>query len=172
MIDFLEVMAKWGIWDIIGLVGAAVPTSIILFYLFPRKSIRNFYIDARRDSINQIYPKVIRIELRNHTNQSLYVLSDGFVFSGIITASPNAAKDVATQVCEVKFEGRQPRLLTEVDTLIRPNQIISTWVPVDPNHSDHDIDAVLGRRNVGILRLRCQRLSERRNALIRLEIPV
>lgn len=169
---FFKFIADWGLWDIIGLLGAAIPTVIVLCYLFPRKSIRNLYIDTRRDSINQRYPKVVRIDLRNHTNQPLYVLSEGFRFGNVIAASPHAAKDTATQVCEVKFVGRQPGVLTEIDTLVRPNEIVSTWVPVDPNHSDQHIDDAIGNRTVGTLRLKCQKVSDRRHAPVRLRILV
>jgi len=46
-------MAEWGIWDIIGFIGAVVPALAVLFYLFPRKAIKNFYIDAHRDAANR-----------------------------------------------------------------------------------------------------------------------
>jgi hypothetical protein len=170
--EFMKFMAEWGIWDIIGLIGGAVPTILLLCYIFPRKAITNFYIDTRRDSINQGYPKVVRIKMRNLTNEPIYFLSEGFKFGSIISASPNAAKNAATKICEVKFEGRQQNLLSEIDTLIRPNQEVSTWVPVNPIHSDQDIDAAIQSRSVGSLRLKCQRMSGRRNAPIRLKISV
>jgi len=169
---FWRFMADWGIWDITGLLLLMVPIIFVLCYLFPRKAIKNFYIDTRRGSINAGYPKVVRLILRNLTNEPIYVLSEGFKFKSTISASPNAAKNAATNVCEVKFEGRQHYSLTEIDTLVRPSQEVCTWVPVDPSHSDEEIDAAIQTRNVGVLRLRCKRLSGRRDAAIRMRIPV
>lgn len=169
---FWQFMADWGIWDIIGLIAAAVPTIMVLCYIFPRTAITNLYIDTKRDSINQGYPKVVRIKFRNHTNEPLYVLSQGFTFGAEIRRSPNAARNAATAVCEVKFEGRQPGLLSEIDTLVRPGQEVSTWVPVDPSHSDQEIDFAIESQSVGTLRLRCQRLTGRREAPVRMKVPV
>jgi len=169
---FWQFMANWGIWDIIGLAAAAIPTIMVLCYIFPRKAITNLYIDTERDSINQGYPKVVRIKFRNHTNEPLYVLSEGFTFGSVLHASPNAAQNAATAVCEVKFEGRQQGILSEIDTLVRPGQEVSTWVPVDPAHSDQVVDDAIQSRSVGTLRLKCQRLTGRRDAPVRLRVPV
>lgn len=169
---FLKFMADWGIWDIIGLLGALIPTAILFAYLFPRRATKNLYIDTKRGSVNQTYPKVIVIEFHNHTNEPLYIISDGFTFGTSLKPSPYGAKDAATGVYEVKFEGRQNGILSEIDTIIRPNQIISTWIPLDPSQLDSVIDTVLGEKRIGSLRLRCQFISERRNLLVRLNIPV
>jgi hypothetical protein len=165
-------MADWGIWEIIGLLSTLIPTSLVLFYLFPRKSIENLYIHVERSAANPPYTKVVRIELRNLTNEPLYVLSQGFRFGNVIHASPHAVMDHATQTCEVKFPGPQPDSLTEIDTLVRHGQPVSTWVPVDPNHADADIDAAIQGRSLGILRLQCLRPSDRRRPLVRLRIHV
>ena len=172
MIAFWKFMADWGMWDIIGLIAAAIPTVMVLCYIFPRKAITNLYIDTERDSINQGYPKVVRIKFRNHTNDPLYVLSEGFTFGSTIRRSPNAAQNAVTAVCEVKFEGRQQGLLSEIDTLVRPSQEVSTWVPVDPAHSEQEIDIAIENRSVGTLRLRCQKFTGRREAPVRMKIPV
>jgi len=169
---FWKFMSLWGIWDIIGLIAALIPTVMVLRYLFPRKAITNLYIDTERDSINSWYPTVVRIKLTNHTNEPLYVLSEGFTFGSIISASPNVAQNAATAVCELKFEGRQHNILSEIDTLVRPGQEISTWIPIDPAHSDQEIDSAIQVRRVGTLRLKCQSLTGRRDAPIRLKIPV
>jgi hypothetical protein len=165
-------MADWGIWDIIGLVGAIIPSAILVAYLFPRKAIRNLYIDAKRSWVNQTYPKVVAIEISNHTNEPLYIVSDGFTFTGSVKPSPHGKKNASTEGYEVKFEGRETGLLSEIDTLIRPNQTITTRVPVDPGQPDHDIDAAFAKQSVGTLRLRVQSISGRRNVLVRLNVPV
>jgi hypothetical protein len=171
MSDFFKFMAEWGVWDVFQTLITIVGGIVVFFYLFPRRSIENFYIDATR-AANPPYPKVIRIEMRNLTNEPLYVLSRGFRFGDVIHASPLAAIDHATQTCEVKFPGPQPDNLTEIDTLVRHGQPVSTWVPVDPNHADDVIDAALQNRSVGVLRLTCRRQSGRTSSVRLLSIPV
>ena len=114
-------MADWGVWDIIGLVIALIPSVLVLIYLFPRKRIEDFYIDTKISSINPTYSKVVVVELRNHTNDPMYLISQGFKFEDTIEPSPHGAKDAATGVYEIKFEGRQKGILSEIDTLVRPN---------------------------------------------------
>jgi hypothetical protein len=171
IMSFFKFMADWGIWDVIQTALAIGGGFAILFYLFPRRSIENFYIDATRGAGDPPYAKVIRIEMRNLTNEPLYVLSRGFRFGESIRASPLAAIDHYTQTCEVKFPGPQPGDLTEIDTLVRHGQPVSTWVPVDPNHADDIIDEALQNRRVGTLRLTCRRQSGRASAVL-LNIPV
>ena len=122
MSDFFKFMAEWGVWDVFQTLITIVGGIVVFFYLFPRRSIENFYIDATR-AANPPYPKVIRIEMRNLTNEPLYVLSRGFRFGDVIHASPLAAIDHATQTCEVKFPGPQPDNLTEIDTLVRHEDV-------------------------------------------------
>lgn len=158
----------------LGLLVALVPSVLVLVYLFPRRAIHNFYIDTKIASYpdNQTYPKIIEIELRNHTNEPLYVLSEGFLFGDAILPSPHGAKDAATGAYEVKFEGRQPGELSEIDTLVRPNQRITTWIPVEPNQSDQTLSAALSARTVGLLRLSCQRIRSRPHPFTTLRIRV
>lgn len=123
-------------------------------------------------SVNPTYPRVVAVELRNHTNDPIYLISQGFVFGDTIRPSPQGAKDAATGVYEIKFEGRQAGILSEIDTLVRPNQVVSTWIPVDPAVSNQSLSDALSNRSVGILRLKCQRISSRPHRFTKLKIPV
>jgi hypothetical protein len=165
-------MAQWGIWDILGLLVALVPSVLVLVYLFPRKAIDSFYIDTSIRSINESYPKVILVELRNHTNDPIYVFSRGFSFGTKIRPSPQGAKNAAIELYEVKFEGREQGRLSDIDTLVRSNQVVSTWIPVDPSESDQDLSSALKSRQVGTLRLICQKISSRPHPYTKLNIPV
>ena len=158
---FLEFMVRWGVWDILGLLVAFVPSILVLVYLFPRKGIENFNIDTKVGSVNQLYSRVIAVELRNHINEPIYVLSQGFIFGNAVLPSPHGAKNAATGVYEMKFEGRQQGVLSEIDALVRPNQVITTWIPVHPSQSEDSLSAALNRHVVGSLRLKCQRISSR-----------
>jgi len=171
-INFFRIMATWGIWDIISLAIALIPSLLVIVYIFPRKRIDNLYIDTCVKSVNTTYPKVVSIALRNHTNEPLYILSQGFTFGNAVHPSPYGAKDASTGVYEIKFEGRQQGSLTEIDTLVRPNQIVTTWIPIDPNQSNQVVSDALRNRAVGTLRLRCQSVSQRPHPFTVLKIPL
>jgi len=169
---FLKFMAEWGLWDILALLVALVPSVLILIYLFPRKAIENLYVNTKLAAVNQAFPKVVGVELRNHTNEPLYVLSQGFVFGSAIRPSPLGVKDAATGVYEIKFEGRQSGLLSEIDALVRPNQVVTTWIPVHPDHSPESIAEALRDQRVGHLRLKVQKISTRPHPFTTLKIPI
>jgi hypothetical protein len=170
---FFRFMAEWGIWEIISLSIILIPAGLGLWYLFPRKAIDDFYIDTKLASVpNTVYTKVISVELRNHTNEPIYVRSQGFIFGSTIQPSEYGAKDNATSVYEIKFEGREIGILSEIDALVRPNQVIKTWIPVDPNQSANLLSKALKHRQVGFLRLKIQKISSRPHPFSALKIPV
>lgn len=170
---FFRFMAEWGVWDIIGLFVALIPAVLVFVYLFPRKAIDNLYIDTKIASVpNTVYSKVIVVELRNHTNDPIYIHSQGFTFGSTIRPSPHGAKNAATGVYEIKFEGRDAGRLSDIDTLIRPNQIVTTWIPVDPSQTNESLSEALGNRSVGYLRLKMQKISSRPHPFTTLKVPV
>jgi hypothetical protein len=165
-------MATWAIWDIAGLFMTLFPVIFLIIYLFPRRQIKNLYIDAVLNSANPPYNKVILIELRNHTNTPIYLLSEGFKFGSKIKPSPFGAKNANTGIYEIKFEGRKEGKLTEIDTLIRPNQTISTWIPLDDDEPNEKIKEAITSRSIGILMLKALRVQTGRDAFVSLKIKV
>jgi hypothetical protein len=172
MLEFLKFMVEWGIWEILDLLVSLVPLALVLIYLFPRKWIRNLYVDTKVGALSEAYPRAVAVELRNHTNEPLYILSQGFKFGSAVRPSPFGAKDAATEVYEVKFEGRQSGRLTEIDVLVRPNQAVTTWIPVHPDHSPEDINQALHHHRVGQLRLKVQKISTRPHPFTTLKIRI
>jgi hypothetical protein len=159
--------------DFIRLLITLSPWVLVLYYLFPRKAIDNLYIDTKLSSTTSTdYPKVILVQLKNHTNTPIYVLSQGFTFGSIVHPSPNGAKNASTEVYEIKFHRSENRQLTEIDTLIRPNEAIQTMILVDPNQSDELLSKALTDRNVGQLRLKVQKISSRPHPFTTLKVPV
>lgn len=169
---FWEFMAHWGIWDIVGLLVALIPSVLVMIYLFPRRAIDNFYIDTKLGEVNVAYPRVIAVELRNHTNDPIYILSQGFKFGPVVRPSPHGGKDAATGIYEIKFEGRVSGQLSEIDTLVRPNQVVKTWIPIAADQTDAALLKALNERKVGTLRLRAQRISQRPHPFAKLKIPI
>jgi hypothetical protein len=169
---FWEFMAHWGVWDMIGISIALIPSIFLMIYLFPRRAINNLYIDTSLRSVNEAFPRVIGVELRNHTNEPIYILSQGFKFGTAVRPLPHAKKDAATGTYEIKFEGRINGQLSEIDTLVRPNQVVTTWIPIASDQGDEAILDALKQRKVGTLRLRTQRISRRPHPFATLKIPV
>lgn len=137
-----------------------------------KKRIKNFYIDTRLGEINENYSNVVIINLRNHTNQSIYVISEGFKFRNKVQPSPNGAKDATSDVYEVKFEGREKHTLTEIDALIRPNQCVNTWIPIDPNNSEEEIRKALKDKELGVLTLKCLKIAGNRQVFVTLRLKI
>jgi len=171
MTSFLKFMVEWGVWDIISFCFTLVPLALIVFYLFPRNSVTNFYVHSRL-ALHDQFSKVVAVQLTNHTNAPLYVLSEGFKFGSAIRPFPDAAKDSATDVYEVKFAGRQPGVLSEIDVLVRPNEAVATWIPVHPDEPPESIQKSLDQHQVGHLRLKVQRVSTRPHPFTRLTIKI
>jgi len=165
-------MAQWGIWDIIGLMIIVIPSIFLTAYLFPKRSIKNFYIDTEQGVVNQRYPKVAVVKMTNHTNQPIYIISEGFDFRSSIKPSPYGAKDATTGIYEIKFEGREKGVLSEIDTLIRPGQIISTWIPLNSNHSEEEINKALKEKKIGVLKLKCLRITDKRQTFVTLKLKI
>ena len=46
MSDFFKFMAEWGVWDVFQTLITIIGCIVVFFYLFPRRSIENFYVDA------------------------------------------------------------------------------------------------------------------------------
>ena len=174
MCCFFKFMAEYGIWDIAGLFIAIIPFIVILWYFFPKKSMKGLNIHTSRDAINATYPKVVRITITNTEDEPVYIKSEGFKFGNNILPSPNGARNVETDIYEVKFDGRnQPGILTEFDFLVRRGDPpVSTWVPVEPNQTDANIDAAIRAKQVGSLNLKCQRISARRNKRYSLALSI
>lgn len=170
--NFFKFMADWGLWDIIGLFITLFPVIFLVIYLFPRKQIKNLYIDTKLWSANPPYNKIILIELRNHTNTPIYLLSEGFKFGSRIRPSPSGAKDVNTGTYEIKFGGRVENELTEIDTIIRPNQTISTWVPIEDSEPSDKIEEAIASKSIGILTLKALRIQTGRDNFVLLKIKV
>jgi hypothetical protein len=171
MTSFLKFMVEWGVWDITSFCFTLVPLALIIIYLFPRKGVTNFYIDAQVTSHEQ-FSRVIAVRLTNHTNTPLYVLSEGFKFGSTIRPSPHAAKDAATARYEIKFEGRQRGVLSDIDVLVRPNEAVSTLIPLHPDERPESVQKSIDQHQVGYLFLRVQQISTRPHPFTRLTIKI
>lgn len=169
---FLKFMVDWGIWDILALVISLFPAIWIFIYIFPRRQIKNLYINTSLGSANPPYNKVVRFDITNHTNIPIYICSEGFIFGSKIKPSPSGSKDATTNTYEIKFEGRVTGIFTEIDTLIRPNQTVQTWIPIDNGETDQNINEALNTKSLGKLRLRALKIDKGRDNFVSLNIKI
>ncbi|MDY6855692.1 MAG: hypothetical protein SWO11_13490 [Thermodesulfobacteriota bacterium] len=55
----------------------------------------------------------------------------------------------------MKFPYVTQQELKEVDYLIRHGENVSTWIPVDPKHTDQEVDQTIKNRRVATLYCMC-----------------
>ena len=161
MLDWMKWAADYALWDLLStliLFLSAVIGFTVLFWTKRRVRNLNFFTQRRRDETN--YPLKVYIEIRNYTGRSV-VISYPFYRYKDLRADPNARGDSPSGDYELKFPDVSQRELREVEYLIRHGENVSTWIPVDPNHTDGEIDEAIRRRRVATLYCRCTWLEEK-----------
>ncbi len=171
--NLLQFMAIWAVWDMISIVLLVFSSISIVWYLWPRKKIKNVYIDVKAITTNDsTYKKIIVIEIKNLSNNAVYLESLGFKFDKVILPHPNGAKDHNTNIYEVKFEGRITGELSDIDTLVRAKQKVSTWIPVNDSTDMSVLSKAISNKQVGKLRLKFALISSKPTKLFRINIKV
>jgi hypothetical protein len=157
----MEWAVEHGIWEIITAIAAVIGLSIgIKIVFWPRRRVRglNFFIKPIRDVSN--YPLKVYVEIRNYTGRSVVLSVPYFVFARL-RPDPNARGDSSTGEFEVKFPDPANNNLTEVEYLLRHRENVSTWVPIDPAHTDVEVAAAIDRQGVGRLHCMCTWLKDK-----------
>ena len=160
---------KWadqpGVWDLTSTVVLVLP-AIMGFgiYLWARRRVRNlnFFTKRLRDGSN--YPLKVYVEIRNYTGRSA-VISMPFFKYDRLRPDPNARGDSPSREYEIKFPNPSQQTLSEVEYLLRRRESVSTWVPIDPQHTDAEVDAALESRRVGKLHCMCTWLQDKPKAV-------
>ena len=106
------------------------------------------------------YALKIFIEIRNYTGRSV-VISAPYYRYGDLRPDPYARGDSPSGDYEMKFPTTTGLELNEVDYLIRHGENVKTWIPVDPKHTDAEIDEAMKNRKVATLYCRCTWLEEK-----------
>lgn len=156
---------KWadqhGLWDMLSTVVLFVSAATGFFLIFwGKRRIRNlnFYVHPVRDSNN--YPLRAYLEIRNYTGKSVVISMPYFVY-GRLAPDPNARGDTPLQEFEIKFPGPGNGQLTEVEYLLRHRESVSTWIPINPKHSDDDVKSAIENRQLGKLSCMCTWLQDK-----------
>ena len=161
MLDWMQWADPRGFWDMLStpvLVFSAVLGFAFLFWAKRRVRNLNFFIRPLRDDSN--YPHKVYVENRNYTGRSVVISVPHFVYSEL-RSDQNARGDSPSREYEIKFPDPRNNILSEVEYLLRHRENVSTWVPIDPAHTDQEVAAAIERRQVGKLHCMCTWLQEK-----------
>lgn len=147
-----------GVWGIVGTLLLPALGLTVFFWAKRRVKNLNFFIQRVRDASN--YPLRVHVEIRNYTGRSV-VISAPFVTYRDLRPDPNARGDSLSGEYEIKFPDLQSKVLSEVEYLLRHRESVSTWVPIDPTHTDKEVDDAIEKRVVGKLHCMCTWLQDK-----------
>jgi hypothetical protein len=147
-----------GVWGITGTVLLPALGFTVFFWAKRRVRNLNFFLQRVRDGSN--YPLRVHVEIRNYTGRSVVISAPYFVY-GDLRPDPNARGDSPSREYEIKFPDLQSKLLSEVEYLLRHRESVLTWVPIDPTHTDKEVDTAIEKHSVGELRCMCTWLQDK-----------
>lgn len=156
MIECLKFLNNIGLWEMLSCLSLVVGLIGTTWYVFiKKKGIHrlNIHVNkSRRSGTN--YTSLINIEFRNFTGKSVVICNPYFKYKGL-NRDPAGHQDAYSDRTEVKFSGSPGNGLTKIDIFLRHGENASTWVPIDPKHSDEEIQAALDKKRVGRLYFEC-----------------
>ncbi|MBP7088466.1 MAG: hypothetical protein KBB01_04120 [Candidatus Omnitrophica bacterium] len=161
IIEKLIFLNDIGIWEIINVIILVAGVVFGSFYIIRGRRIpmlNIFTYHSKRTGIN--YTSLINIEFRNYVGSSIVICNPYFKYSGL-RADNAAHQDSFSGETEVKFTGKNGTGLTEIEAFIPHKDHISTWVPIDPKHTEGEIQSALKNKKVGILYFTCIWVNEK-----------
>ena len=128
----------------------------LLFLIRTRRRVRHLNVNCsiQRDQSN--YPCKLWIDFRNWTNMTLLMKIEGYKLAKNIRPDPKATQASSPDLLEIKFienapqQNAQPTL--NVDSIIRHGENKSVWVPLDPSHSDDELENALKIGKIGSIK--------------------
>lgn len=157
IVTFLEWSDSHGIWDltsvVILLISAIAGFALVLV---AKRRVRNlnFFFRPRRDWVPN-YSSVIQVEIRNFTGRTV-VISNPYFRHAKLRPDGEARGDSASGDYEIKFPRHLgARELDQVEFMLRHGETVSTWVPIDPDHSDEEVATAMRRSRAGKIRCTC-----------------
>lgn len=139
-------------------VGAACTSIINAMLSHPVMSTRpTFAIGVNRD--NSQYPLKLTIGLRNTTDLPVLITSKFFKADKSLRAAGNAAGNAARKEYEIKFLPPEGSFLDQFTTLIHPNGETSTWMPLNPAHTDQEVHEAIAAVSSGDWHYTCDWLG-------------
>ena len=154
ILGFLRKANEYGIWELLSTLALIVGLK---WLFFKRRKIPHFNIHYERARDTSNYPLKIKIELRNFTGCPC-VISFPFVELKTLRADTKARGNSFSKQYEVKFHNGGA---WHIDTFLRHGEYASTWVPLDPMHTDLEVDAALAKGEAGHIEFTCVWLRDR-----------
>lgn len=159
MMQVLEWLSKYGVWNLIQIVLAIAG---LIWTVLPRKKIDNLVFFARieRNNYFPAYPLRLLIEINNRTDRNIVVSNMYFVpLNKEFRAHPTALRNTSTDEYVCNFpEGPKPdgkyRDWNQTDYILRQDETVKTYVPLHPDLPDETIMALCSH-NIGVLHCRC-----------------
>ncbi len=158
--EWMKTANEYGVWG-------AVSTVILIFsfvlgvkvIFFPKKRVPhlNFRIHQSRGQPSDEYPLKINIEISNRTGEPC-LLSHAFAMLKDLKAHATAGGDSSSGQLEIKFP-RHGGGLSEIDYFFRANDVVSTWIPLDPAQTDDEVGNALADGSAGTFECTCTTLG-------------
>ena len=161
MDQFLIWATQRGIWPLANFLVvflSAVLGFSLIFWAKRRVRHFNFYLSSTRDSSN--YPHKLKLEIRNYTGRSVVLSSPFYKYVGL-RPDPNARGDSPSEEFEVKFPNVARDTLTEVEYLIRTKETVCTWIPIDPKHTDAEVEDAIRKHETVKFSCMCTWLEDK-----------
>jgi hypothetical protein len=116
-----------------------------------------FALSAQRGGMH--FPLKLWIEIRNTTSLSVLVTSKHFEIGTVLRPHVNAKGNPAQNQYEIKFAAPGSSNLNQFQVLIHPNQSTSTWMPLDPSHTDAEVRSAINSASCGKWHYSCDWLG-------------
>lgn len=159
--DSLKWANEHGLWSagqMVVLGASALVAGKIIF--FPKRRVRHLNFSTHIGTGGTDFPLRLELEIRNLTGRTAVVSNAWFEF-GKLRPDPRAQGDTPSGEFEVRFPGHHSDALTEVDYLVRNKESLSTFIPIDPNHTLEEARQALARHAVGRIACTVTWLEER-----------
>jgi hypothetical protein len=105
------------------------------------------------------FPLKLALEIRNTTSLSVLVTSKYFEIGTVLRPHVNAKGNPAQNQYEIKFALPGGPNLNQFEVLIHPHQSTSTWIPLDPSHTDADVRSAIASASCGKWHYTCDWLG-------------
>jgi len=157
----LILLNNLGTWEIINVFILISGIIFGSFYFARRRRIpmlNIFTYHSKRTGVN--YTSLINIEFRNYVGCSVVICNPYFIYADL-KSDPAAHGDSYSGEYEIKFISKNGTGLTEIEAFLTHKESTSTWIPINPAHSEEEIKAALGNKRVGILYFTCIWVTEK-----------
>ncbi len=152
MYEILKYLNEAGAWDLLNTVilicGFLYGITLLHTYKQRIKDL-NFYVTWRRDTQAR-FPLILHFEVRN-LSQNLIVISSPYFLFDKVKPGPYAHCDSVTGQYEVKFRRQEEQATSEVASMLRHREQVTSYIPLDEKQTDEELATLSQQQRVGTL---------------------